>query len=78
MEISKVELDSKIESFIEAEQEKYETNNGISCNYTPFCFVAKHGDEMIGAVSGAASFLKYISMNWSLRMDIEGKASEGS
>ena len=56
MEISKVELDSKIESFIEAEQEKYETNNGISCNYTPFCFVAKHGDEMIGAVSGASFF----------------------
>jgi ribosomal protein S18 acetylase RimI-like enzyme len=56
MEISKVELDSKVESFIEAEQEKYETNNGISCNYIPFCFVAKHGDEMIGAVSGSSFF----------------------
>ena len=56
MEISKVELDSKVESFIEAEQEKYETINGISCNYTPFCFVAKHGDEITGAVSGASLF----------------------
>ena len=51
MEISKVELDSKVESFIEAEQEKYETSNGISCNYTPFCFAAKHGDEKIGRAS---------------------------
>ena len=56
MEISKVELNSKIEAFIEAEQEKYETVNGISCNYTPFCFVAKCGDEMTGAVSGASFF----------------------
>jgi len=56
MEISKVKLDSKVETFIESEQEKYETSNGISCNYTPFCFVAKHGDEMIGAVSGASFF----------------------
>ena len=49
-------MDSKVENFIEAEQEKYETSKGISCNYTPFCFVAKHGDEMIGAVSGASFF----------------------
>ena len=56
MEISKVELDSSVESFIAAEQEKYETSNGISCNYTPFCFVAKNGDIWIGAVSGASFF----------------------
>ena len=56
MEISKVELDSKVEAFIETEQEEDETYNGISCNYTPFCFVAKHGDELIGAVSGASFF----------------------
>jgi hypothetical protein len=42
MAISKVELGSKVENFIEAEQEKYETSKGISCNYTPFCFVAMH------------------------------------
>ena len=56
MEIKKVELDAKIEFFIEAEQEKYETSNGISCNYTPFCFVAKNDDEIAGAVSGASFF----------------------
>lgn len=56
MKISKVEFDSKVENFIEAEQEKYETSNGISCNYTPFCFVAKRCDEMIGAISGASFF----------------------
>ena len=56
MDIREVELDSKVESFIEAEQEKYETSNGISCNYTPFCFVAKQGDEILGAVSGASFF----------------------
>ena len=44
MEINKVELDPKVETFIESEQEKYETSNGITCNYTPFCFVAKHGE----------------------------------
>ena len=48
MEINKVKLDSEVETFIESEQEKYETSNGISCNYMPFCFVAKHGDEIIG------------------------------
>ena len=56
MEINKVELDPKVETFIESEQEKYETSNGITCNYTPFCFVAKHSDEIIGAVSGASFF----------------------
>ena len=56
MEIKKVELDAKIEFFIEAEQKKYETSNGISCNYTPFCFVAKNDDEIAGAVSGASFF----------------------
>lgn len=56
MKISKVELDSKVEAFIEAEQKKCETSNGISCNYTPFCFVAKDGDEITGAVSGASFF----------------------
>ena len=49
MEINKVELDPKVETFIESEQEKYETSNGITCNYTPFCFVAKHGDEIMAS-----------------------------
>ena len=56
MEIMKAELDKKIENFIEKEQEKNETEHGIQCNYTPFCFVEKIGDEIVGAVSGAAFF----------------------
>ena len=56
MKIYKVELDEKVETFIEAEQEKYETEHGIRCNYTPFCFAAKIGDEIVGAVSGATFF----------------------
>ena len=56
MEINKVELDPKVETFIESEQEKYGARNGIHCNYTPFCFVAKHSDEITGAVSGASFF----------------------
>ena len=56
IEIQKVESNAKVEAFIEAEQEKYETQHGISCQYTPFCFVAKVGDEIIGAVTGARFF----------------------
>ena len=56
MEIRKTETDREIEAFIETEQEKYETEHGIRCNYTPFCFVAKTGDEIAGIVSGATFF----------------------
>ena len=56
IEIRKVESDAEVEAFIEAEQEKYETENGAMCNYTPFCFVAKLHDEIAGVVSGASFF----------------------
>ena len=56
MEISKVELNREIENCIEAEQGKYETEHGIRCNYLPFCFTAKIGDEIVGAVTGATLF----------------------
>ena len=56
MEITKTGSDREIEAFIESEQEKYEAENGIRCNYTPFCFVAKIGEEIAGAVSGATFF----------------------
>ena len=38
MTIEKMESNDLIETFIEAEQVKYEEQNGISCNYTPFGF----------------------------------------
>ncbi len=47
MEIRKVELDSKIEAFIEAEQQGYEAKHGILCNYTPFCFTALGLDRQL-------------------------------
>lgn len=56
MNITKVKPNKKIEEFIEKEQEKYEAENGVSCNYTPFLFVAKDDDEVVGAASGATFF----------------------
>ena len=56
MNIEKVESNEKLENIIEEEQQKYESKNGITCNYTPFCFVAKIDDEVVGAISGATCF----------------------
>ena len=56
MNIEKVESNEKLENIIEEEQQKYETKNGVTCNYTPFCFVAKIDDEVVGAISGATCF----------------------
>lgn len=52
MTINKIEPDEKLESIIEAEQEKYETQNGVIYNYTPFSFVAKEKEEILGVVTG--------------------------
>ena len=56
MNIEKVETNKEIESFIEFEHEKYEKKHGIACNYTPFCFIAKIENEIVGAISGATYF----------------------
>lgn len=56
MKIRKVESDPAVDTFIETEQEKYETESGVRCDYTPFCFAAMQGDEIVGAVSGATFF----------------------
>ena len=56
MKIEKAESDKTIEAFVETEQEKYETAQGVDCNYTPFCFVAKNGDTIVGAIAGATFF----------------------
>lgn len=39
-------------NFIRNQHEKYEEENGVLCNYTPFYFVAKNLGAIIGAVSG--------------------------
>ena len=56
MNIEKINTTEEIEKFIEEEQEKYEEKHGIVCNYTPFTFVAKINDEVVGAISGATCF----------------------
>lgn len=56
MTIEKFEANELLETFIEAEQIKYETKHGIECNYTPFYFVAKIDDTIVGAISGATFF----------------------
>ena len=56
MTIEKEHSTGIIGTFIEAEQVKYEAEHGIDCNYTPFCFVAKIDDTIIGAIAGATYF----------------------
>ena len=56
MTIEKTESNGLLETFIETEQEKYEAKNGIACNYTPFCFVARIDDIVVGAICGATFF----------------------
>ena len=56
MQIVKVASNEEIVRFIEMEQLKYEDKNGVSCNYTPFCYVAKIENEIIGAIKGASFF----------------------
>lgn len=56
MKIEKVETNENIDNFIEEEHQKYEKKNGVVCNYTPFCFVAKIDDELVGAIAGATFF----------------------
>jgi len=56
MIIEKAKSDDKIESFIEEQQEAYEKAHGIECNYTPFCFVAKIAEEIVGIITGATFF----------------------
>lgn len=56
MLIEKVELTEEIEQLIEKEQVEYETKNDIVCNYTPFCFVAKKDNKIVGIIAGATYF----------------------
>lgn len=53
MFIKKVELTcTELQNFINCEFEKYEKQNGVSCNFAPFSFVAKQNDEIVGAITG--------------------------
>ena len=73
MIIEKVETNEKIENFIEEEHQKYEAKNGIVCDYTPFCFVAKEGNEIVGAVAGAKFFSEVYIDELVVKEDQRGK-----
>ena len=48
----KENLDEKYYEMIDTEFNKYATKNGVVCNYTPFNFVAKEDNEVIGLITG--------------------------
>ena len=48
----KENLDEKYYEIIDKEFNKYAEKNGVVCNYTPFNFVAKENDEIIGVITG--------------------------
>ena len=53
MKIEYIEsLDEKYYKIIDTEFNKYAIKNGVVCNYTPFNFVAKENDEVIGLITG--------------------------
>ena len=73
MKIEKVESNEEIENFIEEEHQKYEAKNGVVCNYTPFCFIAKENDELMGAIAGAIFFSEVYIDELVVREDQRGK-----
>ena len=73
MTIEKAESNELLEIFIEAEQANYEAKHGIVCNYTPFCFIAKEGDELVGAIAGATFFSEVYIDELVVREDQRGK-----
>lgn len=58
MIIEKVEANEKLEQIIEEGFEKYEAKYRVACNYTPFYFVAKENDEIVGVITGFICFLE--------------------
>lgn len=45
-------LNEKEEAFIEKEHKEYELKNGVNFNYTPFHYIAKEEENIVGIVSG--------------------------
>ena len=48
----KENLDEEFYKIIDTEFNKYANKNGVNCNYTPFNFVAKENDEILGIITG--------------------------
>lgn len=56
MVIEKAKADETLEKAMEEEFTRHEQKAGVSYNHTPFAFVAKENDEIIGAVTGFTCF----------------------
>lgn len=48
----KANLDEEFYKIIDEEFNKYALKNNIECNYTPFNFVAKENDKVVGILAG--------------------------
>ena len=48
----KENLNEELYKLIDSEFNKVATKNEVTCNYTPFNFVAKENDEIIGIITG--------------------------
>lgn len=48
----KEKLDEKLYDLIDEEFNKYAIKNGAICNYTPFNFIAKENDKVVGIITG--------------------------
>ena len=48
----KEKLDEKLYDLIDEEFNKYAIKNGVICNYTPFKFIAKENEKVVGIITG--------------------------
>jgi len=48
----KENLNEELYKIIDIEFNKFATKNGVTCDYTPFNFVAKENDQIIGLITG--------------------------
>lgn len=48
----KTNLDEEFYKIIDEEFNKYALKNNIECNYTPFNFIAKENDKIVGILAG--------------------------
>ena len=46
------ELSEEFYELIDAEFNKFATKNSVTCNYTPFNFIAKEDNKVVGIITG--------------------------
>ena len=46
------ELSEEFYELIDAEFNKFATRNNVTCNYTPFNFIAKEDNKVLGIITG--------------------------